>query len=252
MPEKKMLKISGMAIAMFTAIVAASASSAEAAQPSAPAVPEPLPIAYDPDHTNLWAGVDVSPSSRAFFGGGVHALNGDLSRDGFLIRESVAFGEYDIDALTATGDDVAFQSANLMVGYQWHSDSSRVAVFVGPDYVRNGDDASPDVRGSSWGVRGIVDVVVPLSNRWDLSGWGTFTTIESQYYAQGRVMYRASDRFRIGPEGALLGGDNWSRQRVGGHAAFGFRGGEFGVSAGHSSGSGDDGLYVNAILSIGI
>lgn len=236
------------------------ATDAVASQQNPPAVPAPLPAppagiteGVDTSPATLWGGIDVSPSSKAFFAGGIYALNGDLSRDGFLVRASFTLGEYERRVFAGDTSDVSFQNVNVLVGYQHDFGGARAAFFVGPDFTHNGSGASADVRGSSWGVRGIAELVVPVSTRIDLSSWATYSTIEDQYYIQGRALYRPSDRFRIGPEVAFLGGDTWRQRRVGGHAAFAVPVGEFGISVGHAWNSGsdaDDGVYANAILSI--
>jgi hypothetical protein len=244
-------------IAMLGSLFLGSTAAVASGQgPSAVSAPLPAPVtAVDGDQSpaTIWVGVDFSPSSKALFGGVVYALNGDLSRDGFLVRTSVGLGEYDRRFLSGDTSDVSFQNASALVGYQHTADGVHVAFFIGPDFVHNGSGASADVRGSSWGVRGLAEVDVPVSPDFNLNTWATYTTIENQYYLQGRGLYRPSDRFKIGPEAAILGGDTWKQHRVGGHAAFAIPVGEIGVSVGHAWNSRSDaknGVYANAILSI--
>lgn len=231
-----------------------SATSSANAQEGPTTVPPPLSVTApspqsNPDGSGLSIGADVSPGSHAFFVGGVQALNGDLSADGFLVRASFTAGQYD-----EGNNEVSFEGGNLLIGYQHAFDGTHVAFFVGPDVVHNGKGASPDVRGTSWAARGIAEFSTPLSSRLDLIGWGTFTTFESQYYVQGRALYRPGDNyFRIGPEVSFLGGDTWSQRRVGGHAEVPLPFGGLGASVGHAwtrRGGDNDGVYANLILSI--
>jgi len=230
-----------------------------AAQPGSPPVPAPAPEplvippvqAGDRD-LGAWLGIDVSPNSYALFGGGTWALTGDLDEDAVLLRVSGALGEYDQELLSGSDSDVSFQNVNVLIGYQHNFENGRVGAFVGPDYTHNGEGASPEVRGSSWGVRFVGEAAAAVSPDFQLSAWGTYSTIENQYFVQGRALYRASEGFRIGPEIALAGGDTWHQNRAGGHAAVGLPFGELGVSVGHTWGADsniDEGLYANAILS---
>lgn len=242
--------ISGLTTLLSIVFGATSAAAAQA--PSAILEPVPTPVGVSPkpgaSPANISVGGDVSPGSRAAYAGATFALNADLSQDGFLVRTSFAIGEYEGRRTSDDRSDVSFQNANVMVGYQHDLGGARVAFFVGADFTYNGAGASDNVRGSSWGLRGIVDVVVPVSRDLDVSAWGTYSTIESQYYVQGRALYRLTPNIGVGPQIALLGGDTWARTRVGGHAAVNFGRIALGVGAGHEW-KGGGGQYGSAILS---
>ena len=230
----------------------AGASAHDPGSPAYPNLASAPAVHSEAQSVALWLGGDVGPSSYAFFTGGRWAVNGDLSKDGFLLQLGGAAGEYDGGIVSAENAHVGFQNVNALVGYQHNFQSGRAALFVGPDYTHNGKNAFPDVRGDAWGVRVIGDVVTSVSPDFDLSGWGTYTTIQNNYLIQGRGLYRASNHLRIGPEIAFAGGDTWHQNRAGAHAGIAFRGGELGVSFGHTWGSASgihEGFYGNAIIS---
>jgi hypothetical protein len=232
---------------------AASAAAAQDISTVSQAPPPALLPLDRADGSAVWAGFDVNPRSMVFFAGGTQALNGDLSRDGVLIRAGFAAGEYQEDRAFGREADISFRSGSVLLGYQHHFEPGRVAFFIGPDFVHNGANASPEIRGRSWGARAISEIVIPVSPQFTLSNWSTFSTIESQYLTQVRALYNASGSFRIGPEFSIAGGDTWSRGRVGAHAGFSGSFGAIGLSAGHDydrKENGDGGVYVNAIWSM--
>jgi hypothetical protein len=246
-------------VALGLSAVTLFAASPASAQDAPTTVPAPIPLSVvpserNPHGTGLSIGADVGPGSYAFYVGGVQAINGDLSADGFLIRAGFTFGQYDEGILR----DVPFEAGSLMVGYQHAFDRTRVALFVGGDIIHNGEGADPSVRGTEEAFRVVGEISTPVTERLDLTGWGSYSTFENQYYVQARALYRPGDNgFRMGPEGSLLGGDTWDQARLGGHADFPLRlgglFGELGLSAGYAWGQrrvDEDGLYANAILSI--
>lgn len=246
----------GVCLLSSALVFGTTATSAAATQQSSPIIPTPVPApvptsAATQQSSSFWAGGEIAPSSWASYVGGIHAFNGDLSADGFLVRGGFTFGEYDTTVPDGESD-VSFQNANVLIGYQRAVGSGQIALYVGPDFTHNGSGASPDVRGSDWGVRGIAEVFVPIAPRLDLSGWATYSTIDSQYYVSLQTLYRAAPQFRIGPDAAVLGGDTWKQHRIGARAAFGAPIGEIGLGVGHvwDRRSASDGVYANAILSI--
>lgn len=236
----------------------ATGSIAAAAQQGPAAIPAPIAIPAPSEQNDrsgfgFSAGADVSEGSHAFFVGGVHALNGDLSADGFLIRGGFTAGEYEEGSLAGISD-VSFESVSVLVGYQRAVGPARVAFLVGPDFAHNGAGASPEVRGDSWGVRAVAEFYTPISPSLDVVGWGSYSTFENQYFVQGRILYRPSNRFRIGPEVSLLGGDTWQQYRLGARAVVPLSFGEVGLGAGHAwqdRTNDNEGLYASLILSIG-
>lgn len=162
-----------MGSASFFASTAAAANQPGQPATSAPA-PAPLEILPTDDadrDMSAWLGVDVNSSAYVFFGGGTWALTGNLDEDAVLLRVSGAVGQYDQELLSGSNSDVSFQSVNVLIGYQHNFDSGRVAAFVGPDYTHNGEGASPDVRGSSWGVRFVGEGIAAVSPDFQLSAW---------------------------------------------------------------------------------
>lgn len=246
----------GIALLLANFILASAAMAAT--EQSSPVLPAPVPVPIPtptgaPQSASLWVGGEVGPSSWVSYLGGVYSLNGDLSADGFLLRGGFTFGEYD-NADAEGQSDVSFQNANVLIGYQQAIGAGRVAFYVGPDFTHSGSRASSDVRGGSWGVRGIADLYVPVTSKLDLSSWATYSTIESQYFVSLQTRYRVLPNFRIGPEVALLGGDRWKQNRIGAGAAVAIPIGEVGLGVGHvwdRNSGGEEGVYVNAILSVG-
>lgn len=106
----------------------------------------------------LWQGSDFANRSDSFWLGGAIAVNGDLTRNGFLLR---AEGEYDTYSYlrwfngNSRIDGVEWQG-DAMVGYQVVFNTFSTAAYVGVD--TRSDRLSPvdfsnSVRGAQTGAR---------------------------------------------------------------------------------------------------
>lgn len=222
------------------------ATPAFAEQGSLPPPPPPSTIAISSapgTKGNVWVGADAEPGSVAVAIGTTFALNGNLNTDGALLRASAAYGGY--ESGPAINPRVHFGTGSLLIGYQTHLGKVFVSGFVGPQVIHNGEGADPNVRGTSWAALVTGEIVVPAGNM-ELSSWGSYSTFENQYYVQGRVLYRASPKFKIGPQAALLGGNTWRSGRAGGYFQMATSFGAFEGGLGYTwdrDGSNHEGVY---------
>ena len=111
------------------------------------------------------------------------------------------------------------------------------------------------MRGSEFGFKGIAELFMPLSKQLFLYGQGQYSTAFSTYYVSGKLGYRLTDWFSIGPEVSALGNDGFSQVRYGVAAAFGSGDGprslgQFIVSAGWADAgkNGSDGGYALGVI----
>ncbi len=177
--------------------------------------------------------VDQGPtfSSVVFFGGevgedgytgyigNVTALNGDIGSDGYLLRISGAFGEYEYDNNAVAGGEVdnSSRSADLMIGYQTVGVDFISSIFAGVEYRDNDlspNDPTNQARGGEAGAK----FQFEASTRGDGGFAGvlaSYSTAHETYYARGRLGIQESG-LTFGAEGTLLGDASYDGYKVGG------------------------------------
>lgn len=210
------------------------------------------------DSTATWAGVDVTDDSSFVYLGGFHALNGDLDLDGYLIRASVGYGDFDYNTVAVTGlgvDGDAF-AADLMGGYQHYfwDNTFRFSGFVGIDYQNvdvSPNDPGNTATGSETGVKGLLDLTAMLSENVDMNANVSYSTAFETYYGSATVGYDFGP-LTLGPEITFLGNEEYDQQRFGARVSDINVGNVFGLSlnAGHAEGSGtaDDSFYAGLTI----
>lgn len=210
------------------------------------------------------SGGDITERAHEGYLGFYSALNGDLSREGWVFRLFGTRGSYEYGGGIANSSD--WWQGDAMIGYQWVRGRVDVGVYVGVDY-QNYDLQVPDptneLRGSETGFKVAVDIE---SNGRDNSPWyfalnGSYSTAFDTYYALARVGYDFG-RVTVGPEGWLLGDVTGDAQRLGAFVRFDLPlgGGNVGAltfSAGHQFGDDvvfsrgfDEGVYGTVNLTI--
>ena len=212
------------------------------------------------------SGADMTRNADEAYTGAYYAFNGDLSREGFILRLFGTRGFYDYRTIDNDGN---YWQGDLMVGYQWVRGRVDVGVYVGIDY-QNYDLAVPDplnqLQGSETGFKVAFDIE---SNDRSTSPLyvalnGSYSTAFDTYYVLGRVGH-SFGRFTVGPEAWALGDLTGDAQRLGAFISLeipmGYRTtGTLTLSAGHQFGDElvnnkgfDDGMYgtVNCRMPIG-
>ena len=186
-----------------------------------PPVPEQGP---DPAFIALYTGFEFVDDANFYYAGFLAALNGDLSRRGFVIQGFGGFGDYDYLNSAVPGGSVNadLTEASGLVGYQFFSGNVRFRGFGGVDWQDNdlspADPANP-VSGKETGfvTTASVTTVDPKPLYFDL--FGSYSITNQTYWSRGRIGYNFG-RVVIGPEGAFYGNENFNSQRAGAFIKF--------------------------------
>ncbi len=208
----------------------------------------------------VFFGADGKDNSGSLFIGGVTALNGNLGKNGLLLRGVALGGSYDYDTTAVAGSDVDADlvRAELSLGYQWFLDSVRLSLYVGIDHQDHDlspSDPTNSVEGSETGVIGQAELET-LGKGWYLSLMGNGSSANDTYWAKGRVGY-AFDKVNIGPEIGVSGNDEYEEERYGVYVTFNATDSvKVSISGGHSDTDGDNNVedddsgYLTASVSV--
>ena len=162
------------------------------------------------------SGADMTRNADEAYTGAYYAFNGDLSREGFILRLFGTRGFYDYRTIDNDGN---YWQGDLMVGYQWVRGRVDVGVYVGVDY-QHYDTAVPDpfnkLNGSETGFKVAFDLESNDRSNSPLyvALNGSYSTAFDTYYVLGRVG-RTFGRFTVGPEAWALGDITGDAQRLG-------------------------------------
>lgn len=169
-----------------------------------------------------FSGYDQARDSSYFFQGVQVALNGDIGRDGFMVRAYGSQVDYDYLNGTAATHGVGRQG-ELMIGYKASRGSIWGAAFIGIDHQNHKltpDDPTNTVRGSETGFK-VTGDLASLRDQGPLyfSLSGMYSTAFDSYWARARVGGNVN-RVTIGPEFVTLGNQGFDATRVGGFLTF--------------------------------
>lgn len=215
---------------------------------------------------------ELSPKAHSGNLEAMVAVNGNLSRDGFIIKLSTTIGKYDYLNTSVPGNSVDVQERQFdaLIGYQWGLGLLTVAAYVGfdaQDYDHSPKDPDDPVRGHKNGFMAATDIE---------------TNYEVPYYVQSSIAYStAFDYFTsdlrvgynmkwlvVGVEGAYYTIESSDTERLGGFALFRFYPapqvpaeltfdagyqfveGDEGSGGAQASTSGGEGAYGGAALSV--
>ncbi len=185
-------------------------------------------LAEDPSDAYVFpfasvSGTEVFKDNYESYVGGYVALNGDLDKNGLILRLLFSYGEYDFhDGTNAI--DADYRQGDIMLGYQVIRDDVNYSLLVGIDYEKH--DLTPDspnfkLRGSdigfkvAWGAETERYKQSPLY--WAIRG--DYTTAYDTYYSIFRLGYDVG-RVVIGPEGWVLGDETGDAARIGAFALY--------------------------------
>lgn len=207
--------------AILTVAVASAVSTQVLAADLYPAPPPPppvVPMTFSPS-TAVFFGGNAKEDSYFLYGGFVHALNGDLGRDGWLARIVGGFGEYDYTNVGVPGGKVDSDHTNLdlTVGYQWFLPGTRFSLYGGAN--RQEHDLSPNdpgnsVEGSEWGFKVQGEAETLDTSPYYGSAIAAYSTANDDYWTRFRLGTRFAGPV-IGPELVLQGNDEYDEQRYG-------------------------------------
>jgi hypothetical protein len=166
-----------------------------------------------PERAVFFSGVDTAPGSWYTYDGIVVAVNGDLSRDGFLVRLYGSYVQYDLDVGHGTG-----WQGDAMVGYRFSRGPVWGSIFVGvdtQDYRLRPDDPTEKVRGTETGFKVAADLSTDYEHPFFGSIEGNYSTAFDSYWARARVGLNRN-KLTWGPEFSVLGNTDFNAQRLGG------------------------------------
>jgi hypothetical protein len=161
----------------------------------------------------FFSGVDTVQGSFYTYDGIVVALNGDLSRDGFMVRLYGSYVQYDLDPGHGTG-----WQGDAMVGYRFSRGPVWGSIFIGvdtQDYNLRPDDPTAKVRGQETGFKVAGDLSTGYDQPFYASIEGNYSTAFDSYWARARVGLNRN-KLTWGPEFSVLGNVDFDAQRLGG------------------------------------
>jgi hypothetical protein len=170
----------------------------------------------EPTVKGVWfLGYDYVRGAHYGYSGGIVALNGDLSRNGFVLRLYGSRVDYE---LSPFGDGRGYQ-ADLMLGYRVSTRRIEGGLYIGADYQDyrlSPDDPTAEVRGTEWGFKVVADLATVREGTPFYFGLeGEYSTSFQTYWARGRAGLNMRG-FTLGPEVIALGDLDFDAQRVGG------------------------------------
>ena len=211
-----------------------------------PAAAGDKPQAYEVD-----AGFDAAPRSVTWYSDGIVALNGNIAKDGFLLRSygSLSVYQYASPIIEADTINGKLWQIDLMPGYQLVRGAATIGGFIGVDFqdsLLSPQDPTNKLRGTATGAKVeahyfFADEKQPL----DVRLVGEYSTAFETYYAELRVGARICDKLFIGPDAAVDGDTGYNAQRLGGYVKYSFElakgvPAELSAGAGHQFVSNDD------------
>lgn len=203
----------------------------------------------------VFAGANAGRNISYGYIGGANALNGDIEKDGVLLRVGGGYGQYTYQTPAVTGGNVrgTINSADLMAGYQHNFELGRAVIYAGgthENYDLNKPDNVNRVSGGKAGGKGQFELTLNLCEKLTAQNISNYSSPYHSYYSQTSLNWNFG-QFSFGPEVAALGNTTFKQQRFGGTFSdinF-FNIGKVYLGGGYlkSSGTlGNDGGYVSA------
>lgn len=210
------------------------------------------PLAAQAETSKAWTGVDFGPDSYFLYLGGVTALSSQdiQTQDGFLLRGSVGFGNYDYDTPAVPGGNVdsdVFQG-DLMVGYGHSFSNGRISAYVGGEFQNHDpspNDPNNSVDGTEGGVKAQLELEAKPAQNCELWLVGNYSTAFDSYWTHAFGGYDFGP-VTIGPELGFTGNEEYNQVRYGasfGGIDLGFADARAYVGYANTQGQGDDGMY---------
>lgn len=211
----------GASCAVFTAaMLACAAMGRSLAQPAAdtPST-DNLSGGSKPDQLLFFSGVDLWRSGRTGYGGTLWSPQGDLNKDGFLVRLflSADFERYDTPGQRF---DTNIFRASILPGWRFKRGNLEVKVFAGPaaeNHVLVPDVINAKFRGVHFGIMAATEIWWEPTPAMMVAGSASVTSIGAAYSTRIAAGWRVFDRLWAGPE-ILASSDEFSTQyRIGAH-----------------------------------
>ncbi len=212
--------------------------------------------ASDKNANMIFAGFSAGEDNNYGFVGAVHAVNGDINKDGVLLRVSAGQGKYNYATVASTTNSVdgTITSSDLMLGYQDYFSKGHVTLYLGgnyDNYYLSPDDVNNHVIGGKAGAKGQLEFAYDVAKDVALNHITSYSTAFHSYWTRTDIALDCG-HFAVGPEFIFLGNDAFNQQRQGlAITKMNFTYFEAAISGGYmkSSGkAGDDGYYATIFL----
>ena len=174
-----------------------------------------------PKDRGVWiSGIDFHKDSHYYFSGITVAFNGDLDRDGFVLRVMGVREDFDLDP----GSGRSWQG-DVMLGYLFNRRTYEIGLFAGLDYqnVRlRPDDPTAEVRGTETGFKVAGFAVSDRDQPYYFNFYGQYSTAFDSYSLRARLGL-TRNRVAFGPEFILTGDEEDRSRRFGAFTTFDLR-----------------------------
>lgn len=183
---------------------------------AASAAAEPAPEAR---WREVWAGADVAADVWLVYSGATVAPMGHIHEDGIRFRVTTGYGQYRYPNIRSGRTfEASTLHADVLAGWLARFDPLTVKVFAGASYIDHEItpfDAETVVMGGEWGIKGVVEFWLNMSESLWSSLDVTYTTAHDTGSVRGRSGYRVLPNLSIGLEGILnIDGQAQCKMRV--------------------------------------
>lgn len=148
----------------------------------------------------------------------VHAINGNIGKDGFLVHLSLEHLDYEYLNPALLSFDAEGWGGGIMLGYQFVGDNSKLALYAGiahRDIDVDPFDAFSETAGEHTAFKGQAEGYFGVSKDFDLSALGSYFDNAETYYVRARGAFHLGV-ITIGPEVSAHGSDEYDAQEYGG------------------------------------
>jgi len=171
-----------------------------------------------------YKGVDVSKDVWSLYSGGIYALNGDLTRNGFVARTFGYYADYEYDA-GGTSFDGKDRALDAMIGYLHYFGNFSAIGYLGME-VRDIDQKPEDVlnkvRGTETGFKVALELETEGDGPFYFSFDSSYSTAFDSFYGQLRVGANRNG-IKFGPEGHIYSDEGDVTSRVGAFVSVPFK-----------------------------
>jgi Cellulose biosynthesis protein BcsS len=181
------------------------------------AVPE-----QPPERGVVFGGVDIVNGAQYYFDGIIVSLNGDMNKDGFVLRAYGSLVDYDLNP----GHGQGLQT-DLMLGYHINRDRYDASIYIGGDwqnYTLHPENFTDNPRGTEFGFKVAADMETSKELPYYLALNGMYSTAFDSFWVRARTGFNRDgfyrDRITFGPEAIVMGNTGFDAQRVGGFVTF--------------------------------
>jgi len=172
------------------------------------------------DRNVVFAGYSFGEDNSYAYFGGATALNGNLDKNGLLLRVGGGYGQYNYStpAVSTQHADGQVSSTDLMLGYSHHFNKSNfVTLYAGGNYdnykLDQGDNGNRVAGGKAGGKVQFEAFLNPIKNI-SITNITNYTSVYNAYWTQTSVGYQFG-KVTFGPEVAFLGNRAFNQQRFG-------------------------------------